>query len=121
MPQRDWSNDYTRVHTRRLDSWSSGIPFSRAVVQQRQQERRMATYKVDKYVTQNNSTAFDHDYQPGQQPPHSGIYKCMGCGHEIVAEEARSFPPQNHHQHTQQQGRIRWRLIVYAEHDSKVI
>jgi hypothetical protein len=29
------------------------------------------------------------------------------------------LPPQNHHQHTQQQGAIRWRLAVIADHEPK--
>jgi hypothetical protein len=53
------------------------------------------------------------------KPPHSGIYKCTGCGHEIVAEQDRQFPPQNHHQHPVSQGKIRWKLIVFADHESK--
>ena len=78
----------------------------------------MATYKYPQYVIQNNSTEFDAEYLPGQTPPHSGIYKCMGCGHEVVAEQNRSFPPQNHRQHTPQQGTIRWKLLVYANHEA---
>ncbi|SRR6266567_962852 len=57
---------------------------------------------------------------PGQTPPNSGIYRCMGCGREIVAEKDRSFPPQNHHQHkSPAQGHVRWRLIVFADHTEK--
>jgi len=78
----------------------------------------MALYKNPKYVNSDNSDAFDKIHEPGSKPPFSGIYKCMGCGHEIVAEEAREFPPQNHRQHTPQQGKIRWKLIVFAEHKS---
>jgi hypothetical protein len=36
-----------------------------------------------------------------------------------VAEQSRQFPPQNHHQHNGSQGQIRWRLIVYADHEPK--
>jgi hypothetical protein len=76
----------------------------------------MALYKDTARVLHSNDAAFDPVYAPGTQPPHSGIYKCMGCGHEVVAEEGRSFPPQNHRQHTPAQGHIRWRLLVYADH-----
>jgi DNA-directed RNA polymerase subunit RPC12/RpoP len=51
--------------------------------------------------------------------PHSGIYRCMGCGREVVAEESRKLPPQNHHEHSSAQGKIRWRMIVYADHKPK--
>jgi hypothetical protein len=79
----------------------------------------MALYKHGNYLTQSNDTAFDVEHKPGQTPPHSGIYRCMGCGREIVAEEAKSFPPQNHHQHTANQGTIRWKMIAYADHKAK--
>jgi hypothetical protein len=79
----------------------------------------MALYKYGSYLQQNTDKAFDVEHQPGTKPPHSGIYRCMGCGREIVAEEGRQFPPQNHHQHTGSQGAIRWRMIVYADHGPK--
>lgn len=79
----------------------------------------MALYKNANYLQQNSDKAFDVDHEPGAVPPHSGIYRCMGCGREIVAEEDRRFPPQNHHQHTNSQGAIRWRMIVYADHKAK--
>ena len=72
----------------------------------------MATYKDSQYVTQRNDPRFDRDYTPGSTPDDSGIYRCMGCGREVVAEASRTLPPQNHHQHTSSQGSIRWRLIV---------
>jgi hypothetical protein len=76
----------------------------------------MARYKHKEFLVQDDDTAFDPDHRPGAAPQHSGIYRCMGCGREIVAEQDREFPPENHHQHTTQQGAIRWRLIVYADH-----
>lgn len=79
----------------------------------------MALYKYGEYLTQSSDTAFDTLHNPGAQPPYSGIYRCAGCGREIVAEAARQFPPQNHHEHSQSQGPIRWRLIVYADHQPK--
>jgi hypothetical protein len=80
--------------------------------------KEMAWYKYEKYLSKSTSEAYDSVHQPGSTPPHSGIYKCTGCGHEIVAEESRQFPPQNHHQHSQTQGAIRWKLIVFADHES---
>ena len=79
----------------------------------------MALYNNINYLTQSNDNAFSVDYNPGTQPPHSGIYRCMGCGHEVVAEQSRQLPPQNHHQHSAAQGHIRWRMIVYADHREK--
>ena len=79
----------------------------------------MALYKYDKYVEQTNSAEFDSEYRPGSSTPYSGIYRCMGCGREIVSEDAKPLPPQNHHQHSYGQGEIRWKLIVYADHKEK--
>jgi len=80
----------------------------------------MALYKHGQYLTQTQDAAFDPTYNPGAHVPHSGIYRCPGCGREVVAEQARTFPPQNHHQHNQQtQGHVRWQLLVYAQHDAQ--
>ena len=79
----------------------------------------MAFYKNPAFVVQVKQNAFDAEYDPGAAVPHSGIYRCTGCGREIVAEEARKFPPQNHHEHPTTEGKIRWRLIVYADHKPK--
>lgn len=79
----------------------------------------MALYNSSSYLTKSDDEAFNKDYNPGSQPPHSGIYRCTGCGHEVVAEEKRQLPPQNHHQHTAAQGNIRWKMIVYADHRTK--
>lgn len=51
-------------------------------------------------------------YGPGDEVPTSGIYLCLGCGKEITSNHADKFPPQNHHQHTAAQGKIRWQLNV---------
>jgi hypothetical protein len=79
----------------------------------------MALYKYPQYLGQSQEAVFDQSNHPGGHVPHSGIYRCTGCGREVVAEEARSFPPQNHHQHTAHQGPVIWRLAVYADHRAK--
>lgn len=79
----------------------------------------MALYKNSNYLTASQDSVFENDYAPGNVPPHSGIYRCIGCGREVVAEESRSLPPQNHHQHSVLGGPIRWRLAVYADHRPK--
>jgi hypothetical protein len=79
----------------------------------------MALYKTIGYLVQSNDNNFDADLKPGATTPHSGIYRCMGCGREVVSEEGKPLPPQNHHQHTTAQGNIRWRMIVYADHKAK--
>jgi hypothetical protein len=76
----------------------------------------MAWYKHDTYIKKSNSDEFDKDHPPGNLAPHAGVYRCMGCGREIGIADGHVLPPQNHHSHTQNQGAIRWRLIVYADH-----
>ena len=79
----------------------------------------MATYKYDRYITKVDHAAFDTTHDPGVATPFSGIYRCMGCGREDVSVKDKPMPPQNHHQHTINQGKIRWRLAVYADHQPK--
>lgn len=79
----------------------------------------MAMYRYKQFLSESVDKAFDDLHKPGQPVPHSGIYRCHGCGREIAANEPDPFPPQNHHQHTQAQGHIQWRLVVYADHKPK--
>lgn len=77
----------------------------------------MALYKNPAVLSQSNHAAFDQVNVPGSTTPHSGIYRCVGCGKEIAANEGTPMPPQNHHQHSVAQGTIRWQLIVYAVYE----
>jgi hypothetical protein len=74
----------------------------------------MAVYKYKEYLDQNNHEEFDKTHQPGDRAYNSGIYRCEGCGDEIAANKENPLPPQNHHQHSTSQGKIRWKLIVFA-------
>ncbi|MGA3283787.1 MAG: hypothetical protein ABSD57_04930 [Verrucomicrobiota bacterium] len=74
--------------------------------------KKMALYKNANYLTQTTDSAFDTLHKPGETTPHSGIFRCEGCGNEIVSESWKPMPPQNHHTHTYSQGDIQWRLIV---------
>lgn len=53
-------------------------------------------------------------YEPGDSVPNSGIYRCTICGKEITSNKEDPFPPQNHHQHSEQQA-IQWQLIVRTD------
>lgn len=75
----------------------------------------MALYKHPQYLKNSTDAAFDGVHTPGTSTPHSGIYRCEGCGKEIASNGGNPLPPQNHHQHTYAQGTIRWRMIVYAQ------
>ena len=76
----------------------------------------MATAKYNGLIGHEIGAEFDVIHNPGAQTPLSGIYRCAGCGVTIVCENKRTFPPQNHHQHTAAQGLIRWQLLVKASH-----
>jgi hypothetical protein len=78
----------------------------------------MASYKNGNYLVQNNDGAFDLDHSPGAAA-FAGIYRCMGCHREIGIASGHVLPPQGHHSHTPAQGHIRWRLIVFADHNPK--
>lgn len=71
----------------------------------------MAKYKYTRYLERVDLDVFDCEYSPGDDVPHSGIYKCKVCGNEAACNEGDPFPPQNHHQHPSSQ-QIRWKLIV---------
>jgi hypothetical protein len=76
----------------------------------------MALYKHVDYLTRSTAEIFDQENKPGVAAPRSGIFRCVGCGREVASNQEESLPPRNHHKHTRQQGHIRWRLIVYANH-----
>ncbi|NHN88047.1 protein L [Acetobacter sp. LMG 1627] len=76
----------------------------------------MALYKYPSLITSTNDSVFDSIHTPGSPASHAGIYRCEGCGREMAIAQGHSLPPQNHHEHTQNQGLIRWRLIVLADH-----
>jgi hypothetical protein len=74
----------------------------------------MATYKYSKYLTVDSGTEFDAVHKPGADVPYSGIYRCAGCGKSSTNVKGHTVPTQNHHQHTAQQGDIRWQLVVMS-------
>lgn len=72
-------------------------------------------YKYQNYFRHSDLNVFDELYEPGVTTPYSGIYRCEGCGLCDTSIKGRPLPPQNHHQHTPTQGRIRWRLAASHE------
>jgi hypothetical protein len=79
----------------------------------------MALYKYSQFIGHSDHASFDGTHKPGQLTPHSAIYRCTGCGKEIVSETNKPFPPQNHHQHTNAMVPILWQMIVFAVSDPK--
>lgn len=68
----------------------------------------------EKYFTQKGAgLEFNAEHGPGGEIKYSGIYRCVGCGHEVVAEKGRKLPPENHHEHAPwEHGDIRWQLVA---------
>ena len=75
----------------------------------------MLLYKDALYFKQDVHAVFDRMHDPGEDAPYPGIYGCVGCGREITLLGGSKLPPQNHHAHTEAQGRIRWQLRVTHE------
>ncbi len=72
----------------------------------------MALYKYANLLARTEHAEFDKVYPAGSTTAWSGIYRCDGCAREAVHTVDIHLPPQNHHQHTAQQGAIRWRLVI---------
>ena len=74
----------------------------------------MAQYKYLHYLTAVSEPRFNPAHPPGTVTPHTGIYKCEGCGTEAVSNAGDPLPPTTHHQHSLAQNAIAWRLVVAA-------
>jgi hypothetical protein len=66
-------------------------------------------------INRSRNTAFDAKIVAEMAAPWSGIYRCPGCGREVVARKGETLPPASHHHHDITQGDVRWQLVVAAE------
>lgn len=71
-------------------------------------------YQDTSHVLHTTDARFDVIHKPGDHAASAGVYRCEGCGNTIYSEMGNPLPPQNHHQHTLDQGSIRWRLLVWV-------
>lgn len=74
----------------------------------------MALYQDSQLVTASKDTVFTDAHDPGIPALYAGVYRCMSCGHEIVAAHGDTLPQDFHPRHSPGQ-EIRWKLVVYAE------
>jgi hypothetical protein len=72
----------------------------------------MALYKDPQYLQQEFGAEYDAIHEPGFATPFSGVYRCEGCGKSITSIRGRPLPPQNSHEHSIANGRVRWRMVV---------
>jgi len=72
----------------------------------------MAQYKYSHYLTNFPDSKFDPAQPPAATTLHTGIYKCQGCGTEVISQAGDPLPARSHHQHSLDQGEFAWRLIV---------
>jgi hypothetical protein len=77
----------------------------------------MTLFKRSNDVEVSISPEFDKEYEPGETPVRPGIYRCRGCGCEVVADASRPLPLDKHPRHSSAQGAIRWRLAVAAQQE----
>ena len=71
--------------------------------------------------TKSESTAFDQTYPPGTPAPHSGVYRCVTCGFEVVSTAGHHLPPEHScgehsHQWNCRHGVVRWQLVAAPIH-----
>jgi hypothetical protein len=76
----------------------------------------MAHYKYGAFLQQENGNEYDTLHEPGEKTSFSGVYRCEGCGKSVTSIRERPLPPQNHHEHLLNEGRIRWRLVVKSHY-----
>jgi hypothetical protein len=73
----------------------------------------MPVYHDVIYFSHSTEEVFNRLYEAEEKPLLSGIYRCTGCGRETVAEQACKFPDLKSHCHSDVQGPVRWKLLVY--------
>jgi hypothetical protein len=72
----------------------------------------MATCKDFGVLEESDDKMFDALVAPDTNAPHSGIYRCKGCGAEVTGIAGLHLPPHTHHLHESEQGKIQWQLVV---------
>lgn len=74
----------------------------------------MAFYKSNYHLKQVDSEVFDKWFQSGMQAPHSGIYRCTTCAHEVALTKGQILPQIEKRQLCTAADETMWELIVLA-------
>ena len=77
----------------------------------------MSLFRRSNDIEVSISPEFDREYEPGQAPVYSGIYRCRKCGCEVVAVGSQPFLAESHPQPPPTHGPVRWRLAVAAQQE----
>ncbi|AZV38754.1 hypothetical protein CFR75_07300 [Komagataeibacter xylinus] len=81
-------------------------------------ENGMALYQSAQFIDTWTDPEFDKLHPPRTVAPHSGIYRCAGCGVEIAVSEGQLLPAIHAHPH-RLGTREAWQMVVYADHRPK--
>jgi len=73
----------------------------------------MAVYQDSSFLIRSDHFDFNVRRAPGTSASVSGIYRCVGCGQEIVAKKGQLLPEYEEHIHGFELGPPRWQLIVF--------
>lgn len=74
----------------------------------------MAVYQSADFLFQFSHPSFNSRFSPGMRSPATGIYRCTGCGLEIVTLANERFPYSDKHERCDEFGPVCWRLVVLA-------
>jgi hypothetical protein len=79
----------------------------------------MAFFKSQDHLVQTQDPLFDATHGSGATAPMTGIYRCVACGAETVAERNSPLPAKTHHVHSPSSMRYSWQLVAMARESPK--
>lgn len=73
----------------------------------------MAYYQNANSLIQLSDPRFDKTFRADETVDFAGIYKCVGCNREIAVDYR--FPSEEQHPHSESEGEVLWKLIVWVQ------
>ena len=81
----------------------------------------MAWYRDEAFVHQvDEDEDYDRVLDPGATTTLPGIYRCAGCGREVIARADERLPGETHHFCPEEGVVPGWQLLVFADRRRKV-